>query len=120
MLAWTLLHSAVTLTDTVFEWGTPRLLKFRIAWPEFFLKSEKLAELTADDHGNIVFPPNHSLTMNMSRCNQELVEEDGKAWDEGVLCFDSDVKPENPIMELINVHVNERKIDVKCLQVHAQ
>lgn len=36
ILARTLLHNAVTLQDIVFEWMTPRLLKFRVAWPEFF------------------------------------------------------------------------------------
>ena len=120
ILVRSLLHNAVTLEDIVFEWLTPRRLKFRIAWPEFFLYAEQMAAFTLDAAGNMLFPPEHGLTMDTSRRNQELVEEDGKAWDDGVFSFDQDMKQENPVIELLDVHVRDRNIQVKCLQVYAE
>lgn len=120
VLARALSHNAVVLVDLVFEWLTPRILKFRVAWPEFFLMAEQMAELTQDDSGDLIFPPNHALTMNMSRRNADCVEEDGKVWDEGTMAFEQDMKPDNPIIELADCNVASRKITVKLPQVHAE
>ena len=120
ILSRTLLHNAVTLDDLYFKWITPRRMQFDVAWPDFFLMAEQMAALTTDDQNNMIFPPEHALTMDMSLRNAQLVGEDGRVWDSGIFAFDQDMKEENPIVELIDVHVAERNIHVKCLQVYCQ
>jgi hypothetical protein len=120
ILVRSLLHSAITLDDITFEWESPRVLKFRIAWPEFFLKAEEMATFTTYDNGDMVFPPEHALTMDTSRRNQMLVEEDGHVYDDGTYAFEVDMKQENPIIELLDVDVPARNIQVKCLQIYAE
>lgn len=120
LLARTLLHNAVTIADLTFVWITPRRLKFSIAWPDFFQFAEQMAAMTTDTNNNMLFPPEHSLTMDTSRRNQERVEEDGRVWDDGVFSFDQDMKDENPVIELVDVFLPDRNIYVKCLQVYAE
>ena len=43
--------------------------------------AEQMAMFTLDDTGEMLFPPEHPLTMDTSeRNNQELVEEDNRVW----------------------------------------
>lgn len=120
LLARTLLHNAVTLEDLTFEWITPRRLQFNIAWPDFFQYAERMAAMTTDNNNNMLFPPEHALTMDTSRRNQARIEEDGRVWDDGVFSFDQDMRDENPVIELVDVFLQDRNIYVKCLQVYAE
>lgn len=120
ILARTLLHSAVTLEDITFLWLTPRRLKFDIAWPDFFTQAERMAALTTDGNNHLIFPAEHALTMDIAQRNQNLVSDDGKVWDDGVFSFEQDMKQDNPIIELIDIHIAERNISVKCLQLYAE
>jgi hypothetical protein len=72
-----LVHGAVEKGEVEYEWITPRKLKTRIAWPEWFRCAEQMASFTTDADGNIVYPPEHLLTMDTSEQNQARVEEDG-------------------------------------------
>lgn len=113
-----ILHNGVTENHIQFEWLTPRVLKIRIAWPEWFQFAEQMAEFTLDEQGNMVFPPEHPLTMDTSERNQDLVEEDGRIWDEGVIKFEEDMKHEDiPIFELLNVKIDAQGTTVKVLQM---
>jgi len=89
MLIRMILHNGLNaLEDIEFEWITPRNLKVPVAWPDWFQMAEQMAQFTLDEHGNMLFPPEHSLTMDASERNQALVEEDNKIWDYGHLEFD--------------------------------
>lgn len=120
VLARALLHGAVTMEDLVFEWVSPRLLKFRVAWPEFFLYAEQMAELCMDGCDDIIFPANHPLTFNTAKRNMEMVDSDGKKWDDGYLTFEQDMLTSNPIIELVDVEVSATNKHVNVLQVYAQ
>ena len=52
-----ILNNAVTLQDIEFEWVTPRRMKLRVAWPEWFQMAEQMAQFTLDSEGSMVFPP---------------------------------------------------------------
>ena len=121
MLAWMIIHNGVNKQDLEFEWVTPRVLKICIAWPEWFQNAEQMAMFTFDYNAEMIYPPDHPLTMDTSACNQELVEEDGCIWDEGVLTFDQDMKidDESPF-ELLNVDIQAQNTIVNVLQIFAQ
>jgi hypothetical protein len=59
MLVRMILHNGVEASDIQFEWISPRKLKLRTAWPEWFQNSEQMAAFTIDDEGNVIFPPEH-------------------------------------------------------------
>jgi len=120
MLIRVILHNGVTQEDLEFEWITPRYLKLRIAWPEWFQNAEQMAAFTCDDDGKVVCPPEHALTMDTSERNQLLVEEDGRVWDEGFLSFDQDMKTDDvPVFELLDVQIPSRNTTVNVLQILA-
>jgi hypothetical protein len=113
-----IVHSAVTKQDVEFEWFTPRKLKVRVAWPEWFLYAEQMAAFTIDKDGSVVFPPEHALTMSTANNNQELVEEDGRVWDEGIINFDQDMKTDgDDIFELLDVKIPSTSRVVIVLQM---
>lgn len=79
-----------------------------------------MAAFTTDDDGEVVFPPEHPLTMDTSERNQGLVEEDGKIWDSGFLVFEDDMKSEEPIVELLEVTIDSLNTTVRVLQLMAE
>ena len=89
-----------------------------VAWPEWFQYAEQMAAFTEDDQGNIAYPPEHTLTMDTSERNQQLLEEDGHVWDQGVITFDQDMKTKDiPVFELLDVTISSKNITVKVLQL---
>ena len=121
MLARMIIHSGVTHQDIEFEWITPRVLKVRIAWPEWFQNAEQMAMFCLNENGEMIYPPDHPLTMDTSARNQDLVEEDGRVWDDGVLCFDQDMKiDDEPEFELLNVDIQAQNCVLKVLQIFVQ
>ena len=120
ILAKSLLHNAVRLEDLSFNWISPRRLVVNVAWPDFFLYAEQMAACTTDAQNNMIFPPEHALTQDTCRRNAMLVGEDGKVWDVGTFSFEQDMKQDNPIVELLDVHLADRNIDVKVLQIYAE
>lgn len=76
-----------------------------------------MAAFTIDLEGNVVFPPEHPLTMNTAQANQELVEEDGRAWDRGYISFDQDMKTDSEIFELLDVKIPSTSRVVNVLQM---
>ena len=118
MLVRLILHNGIAQEDVEFEWLTPCVLKLRVARPEWFQNTEQMAEFTTDDQDNIVFPPEHPLTMDTSERNQQLVEEDGKIWDNGVMTFDQDMKIDDvPVFVLLDVNISSRATTIKVLQI---
>mmetsp|Transcript_3137 Transcript_3137/g.5671 ORF Transcript_3137/g.5671 Transcript_3137/m.5671 type:complete len:279 (+) Transcript_3137:145-981(+) len=116
-----IVHNAVELQDIEYEWVDKRTLRIRIAWPEWFQMAEQMAAFTVDEDGNIVFPPEHALTMDMSRRNQMLVEEDsGRVWDQGCLRFEQDMSSENPFFELLTVQHPSKNTTVNVLQIFCE
>jgi len=115
-----ILHNGVTLQDIEFEWISARQLKIRVAWPEWFQNPEQMAAFTLDDQGNMMFPPEHSLTMDMSERNQTLVEEDNRIWDDGFLDFDQDMKTSDPTFEVLDVVIPSQNTTVKVLQIFVE
>ena len=106
------------MQDIDVTWVAPRVLKLRVAWPEWFQMAEQMAEFTIDDSGQMLFPPEHALTMDTSERNQQLVEEDGRVWDNGHLTFDFDMKVDDaPVMELLDVQIPSRGKSVCVLQL---
>ena len=118
MLVRCILHNGVTLSDIVYDWVTPRVLKLRVAWPEWFQMAEQMAMFTIDDDGNMIFPPEHPLTMDTSERNQSLVEEDGRIWDTGYLTFDQDMKVDDDLpLELLDVGIEAKNVVINVLQI---
>jgi hypothetical protein len=111
-----LCHSALEVSDCEYEWITPRKLKIRMAWPEWFRCAEQMAGFTKDDEGKIVFPPEHPLTMDTSERNESRVEEDGNVWDVGYHNFDQDMRMEDLFIELLNVPIVSKNKTVTVLQ----
>ena len=120
MLIRSILHNGVELQDVEFEWITPRKLKLRVAWPEWFQMAEQMAQFTLDESGNMVFPPEHPLTMDMSERNQALVEEDNRIWDTGFIQFERDMNCEDPIFELLDVEITSKNTTVNVLQIYVE
>jgi len=119
MLARMIVHSGVAPQDVLFEWITPRVLRVCLAWPDWFQNAEQMAMFCLDDNGEMLHPPDHPLTMDTSSRNQDLVEEDNRVWDKGVLCFDQDmIVDDDPQFDLLNVTVNQ--VVVKVLQIFVQ
>jgi hypothetical protein len=58
-----LVHNGLKRRDIQFEWITPRILKIQIAWPEWFKFAEQMANFCTDEDGNVLFPPEHALTV---------------------------------------------------------
>lgn len=112
-----LLHNAITIQDIECEWTTPRVLKIAVAWPQWFQNAEQMAEFTKDDTGDILFPPEHALTVDTSERNQERVEEDGRVWNDGVIMFEEDMEDNPPILELLDVAIPTANSKVKVLQM---
>lgn len=120
MMIRVIVHNAVRSQDIQFEWLTPRRLKLRVAWPEWFQFAEQMAEFTMDDEGNCKFPPEHALTMDTSERNQSLVQEDGRIWDDGYLLFDDEMKTDDPVIELLEVTIESQNTTVKVLQIQGE
>ena len=113
-----ILHNGVENNDVEFEWVTPRRLKLRAAWPEWFQMAEQMAQFTVDDTGKMIFPPEHPLTMDTSERNQALVEEDNRIWDSGYIHFEQDMKiDEIPVFELLDVEIASKKKHINVLQL---
>ena len=115
-----IVHNGVTMKDVELAWEAPRLLKLRLAWPEWFHFAEQMAQFTTDKDGNLLFPPEHPLTMDTNERNQKLVEEDGRIWDEGFLVFEQDMKEENIESELVDVEIASQNTTVKVLQLYLE
>ena len=120
MLIRLILHNGTTLQDVEFEWIAPRKLKLRVAWPEWFQMAEQMAQFTLDEKDEMIFPPEHPLTMDTSERNQQLVEEDNRIWDDGFLTFDQDMKTDNPVFEVLDVALPSQRTTVKVLQIYAE
>ena len=58
--------------------------------------------------------------MDTSERNQALVEENGRIWDEGFLCFDNDMKDGDEVVELLNVRNTSLKQTIKVLQLYLE
>ncbi|CAB9528702.1 hypothetical protein SEMRO_2296_G322380.1 [Seminavis robusta] len=118
MLCRMILHNGATVEDIEFEWQAPRLLMIRVAWPDWFQMAEQMAQFCVDDQGQMLYPPDHPLTMDTSERNQQLVEEDDRIWDYGYLQFDQDMlTEEEPAMELLEVDIESRGVKVNVLQL---
>lgn len=117
MLVRTILHNGVSDKDIEFQWITPRVLKLRVAWPDWFQMAEQMAQFTVDDDGIMIFPPEHPLTMDTSERNQALVQEDGRIWDEGFLSFEQDMEEDIPVFELLKVEIPSKATVVTVLQI---
>jgi hypothetical protein len=120
MLIRLILHNGVEMQDVQFEWVSPRKLKLKVAWPEWFQYAEMMAEFATDDDGEPLFPPTHQLTMDTSERNQALVQEDKRVWDEGYLSFEQDMKTDDPNFELLRVDVPSKATKVTVLQIWAE
>ena len=113
-----IVHNGVTMQDLRLEWIAPRVLKLCLAWPDWFQMAEQMAQFTVDDEGNMIFPPEHPLTMDTNERNQRLVEEDGRIWDNGVLMFEQDMLQEAFDSELVDVAIGSTT--VKVLQLYLE
>jgi hypothetical protein len=82
--------------------------------------AKQMAQFTLDDQNQMVFPPEHLLTMDTSEHNQLLVEEDNYIWDEGFLDFDQDMKTEDPIIEILDVGIPSQNTTMRVLQVFTE
>jgi O-glycosyl hydrolase len=112
-----ILHNGVEMQDIQFDWVTPRLLKLRVAWPEWFQYAEQMAQFTTNDEGKPKYDADHQLTMDTSERNQALVEEDNRIWDEGFLTFEQDMKTDDPSFELLSVEIPSKDTKVNVLQI---
>lgn len=117
-----LAHSAVELQDIEYEWITPRVLKLRVAWPEWFQFAEQMALFVTDnDTGLPMFPPEHPLTEDMASNNMMLQDEVTKRiWDEGFIKFDRDMKEDEFLIERLNIKIESKGISVKGIQFCAE
>jgi hypothetical protein len=95
---------------------TTKNLEVKITWPKWFVAAEQIAAFTADDEGNIQFPPEHQMTMDMAKCNQEMEEEDGRVYDYVYFQFRNDMVQEIVTFELLDVIFNGSSIN--CLQFY--
>ena len=120
ILARLILHNSLTLQDVELDWETPRRLKVRVAWPEWFQMAEQMAQFTLDEEGLMIFPPEHELIMDTAVRNQDLVEEDGRIWDEGMLAFDQDMKSDLPAAEVLEVEIPSKNTSVTVLQLYME
>lgn len=101
-----IIHNDVDLIDIQWEWLTPRLLKIRVVWPEWFQNAEQMAAFTVDE-GVPFFPSSQPLT---------LVEEDNHG--DGHLTFDRDMNVDiEPEIELLDVDVASKATKVNLLQI---
>ena len=82
--------------------------------------AEQMAQFTLDEEGLMIFPPEHELTMDMAVRNQDLVEEDGCMWDEGMLAFDQDMKSDLPAAEVLEVEIPSKNTSVTVLQLYME
>lgn len=117
-----LAHSAVELRDIEYEWVTPRVLKFRVAWPEWFQYAEQMALFVIDNDTNLpMFPPEHPLTEDMASNNMMLQDETTRhIWDEGFIKFDRDMKDDEFVIERLNIKIESKGITVKGIQFCAE
>jgi hypothetical protein len=86
-----LVHGAIQTSDVSFGFLNSKTLEVMLAWPEWFTFAEQMSQLTADDEGNIVFPPEHVMTMDMSERNAALMEDfnSSKTWCETSILLSS-------------------------------
>jgi hypothetical protein len=118
MLIRLILHNGVCANDIQFEWITPRKLKLMVAWPEWFQYAEQMAAFTTDEDGNVLFPPDHPLTMDTSERNHQLESEDKRIWDEGYVIFEQDMKTDDdPTIELLDVRIPSKDQMINVLQI---
>lgn len=120
MLIRMLVHGAVQTADVSFEFLTPKVLEIKVAWPQWFVFAEQMAMLTVDDEGNIAFPPEHAMTMDMSERNAALMEEDGNVFDCGYFRFASDMVQTIDTFELLNIPIDGSGITVRMLQFYVE
>jgi len=117
MLVRMIVHNGVNVQDIEFAWISPRVLKLRLAWPEWFQNAEQMAEFMHRDDGQPLFPPDHPLAVDTPERNQALVEEDGRIWDDGFLTFDQDMSQEEASkFELLTVDISSQGKHVQVLQ----
>ena len=87
--------------------------------------AEQMAKFTVDEQGNMLFPPEHPLTMDTSERNQLHFEEDNQVCDDGYITFEQDMKTEEDLnFELLTVEIASCGTSVKyssnlCLISHA-
>ena len=79
-----------------------------------------MAQFTLDKDGQMIFPPEHPLTMDTSERNQQLVEEDNRIWDEGFIDFEQDMKTDDPVFELLDVALPSQNTSVNVLQIFGE
>jgi hypothetical protein len=120
MLIRMLVHGAVQTVDVSFEFLTKKVLEVKVAWPQWFVFAEQMAMLTADDEGNIAFPPEHAMTMDMSERNAEMMEEDGNVYDYGYFRFANDMVQTIDTFELLNIPIDDSGITVRMLQFYVE
>jgi hypothetical protein len=65
-----ILHNGVKEQDVEFEWVMPHLLKIHVALPDWFQMAEQMAQFCLDNEGNMLYPPERSLTMDTSMRTQ--------------------------------------------------
>lgn len=112
-----LTHGAVELQDIEYEWVTPRVLKIRVAWPEWFQYAEQMAMFVIDTEGQPKYPPDHPVTEDMAANNMALVDENTKrVWDEGYIKFDRDMKEDEFSIERLNIRIPSKGTKVKGIQ----
>jgi hypothetical protein len=120
MLIRMLVHGAVQTVDVSFEFLTKKVLEVKVAWPQWFVFAEQMAMLTADDEGNIAFPPEHAMTMDMSERNAEMMEEDGNVYDYGYFRFANHMVQTIDTFELWNIPIDDSGITVRMLQFYVE
>eukprot|EP00957_Ditylum_brightwellii_P027185 2054621-Ditylum_brightwellii.AAC.1 len=64
-----------------------------------------MATFVLDENGLPVFPLEHQLTFDMATRNEQLIEEDNRILDSGLITFHQEMNPETLSMEILNVDI---------------
>jgi hypothetical protein len=115
-----LVHGAIQTSDVSFDFLNSKTLEVKLAWPEWFTFAELMSELTADDEGNIAFPPEHAMTMDMSERNAALIEEGNRVYDYGYFQFQQDMVQNIDTFELLNIPIQSLDISARMLQFYVE
>ena len=86
-----IVHSGLEMQDIEYDWLSSQKLQLRMAWPDWFQYPEQMATFVLDENGLPVFPPEHQLTFDMAARNEQLIEEDNRIWDSGLITFDQEM-----------------------------
>lgn len=114
-------HGGLTDGEIEWDWITPRQLKLRVPWPLWFQNAEEMALFILDDEGNMIFPPDHPITMDTAERNASRVEEDGRIWEVCMLKFMQDMvtDEDSMLVELLDARPPGTGDKCKVIQIYA-